>query len=340
MPVVRSYVDKFVSRLIERTGISPIHSSADIDAVEYVNYVAFDIIGDLVWGSSFGCLDGLTTHPWIQTINQFKAATIVVFAKLYPGLYKILMIITPASALSEIMEMWRITEQKVRERTAVSSNRPDTIGQLLEAEKDPTSETMSLEEIEVNFMMVLAAGSEWITTVVSGVVNYLLRNPTDLVAVTDEIRTSFTSDDEIEWPRLKCLTILNATLNEGMRLCPTIPDSMRRLVPAGEANVAGQALPAGTVVSVTPCASYRAERNFVDPERFLPDRWLSKTDDGVGVSKAAFNPFSLGPDNCPGQMLAWLELPMIMARLLWTFDISIPPGMDLPIWENQGIWWF
>lgn len=336
-PFVRSYVDKLVLKLNERIENSSSREFTDIDAVEWINYVAFDIIGDLVWGSSFGCLDGLTTHPWIQTISQFKAATIVVSAKFYPWLYTMLMAITPSSSLNEVMEMWRITEQKVRERIVAGSDRPDIIGQLLESERDPASESMSREEMEVNAMMLVAAGSESVTTVLTGLLNYLLRNPDDLAAVTNEVRTAFTSTNQIAGPKLKQLPILNATLNEGMRLCPTIPDAMRRNVPPSGGVVAGEVLPAGTVVSIPPWATYRAKRNFVDPERFLPVRWL---DDGVGDDKAAFHPFSLGPHNCPGQNLAWLELRLLLARLLWEFDVSTAPGVDLPLWEEQGIWWF
>lgn len=337
---MRSYVDKLIAKLNERMDKSSSRGVTDIDAVEWINYAAFDIIGDLVWGSSFGCLDGLTTHPWIQTVSQFKAATIVVSAKFYPWLYAVLMAITPSSALNEVMEMWRITEQKVRERIAVGSNRPDIIGQLLESEKDPTLESMGREEMEVNAMMLVAAGSESVTTVLSGLLNYLLRNPEDLATATREIRTAFGSAKEIAGPKLKQLPILNATLNEGMRLCPTIPDAMRRNVPPGGGTVAGQVLPANTVVSVPPWAAYRAKRNFVEPERFMPARWLRNSESGARDDKTAFNPFSLGPHNCPGQNLAWLELRLILAKLLWTFDASIPPGVDLPVWEEQGIWWF
>ncbi|KAG8168565.1 hypothetical protein KVR01_001314 [Diaporthe batatas] len=341
-PIVSMYVDKLVSKLNERIDNSESTSrdSANIDAVEWINYVAFDIVGDLVWGSSFGCLEGLTTHPWIQTVSQFKAATIVTSAKFYPWLYATLMAITPSSALNEVMEMWRVTEQKVRDRIATGSDRPDILSQLLECEKDSTSESMTREEMEVNAMMLVAAGSESVTTVLSGLLNYLLRNPKDLAAVTGEVRTSFSTDDRITGSRLKKLPLLNAVLNEGMRLCPTIPDSMRRNVPPGGATVAGEVLPPNTVVSVPPWASYRAKRNFNEPERFMPARWLSDSDSGLRDDKAAFNPFSLGPHNCPGQNLAWLELRLILAKLLWAFDLSVASGIELPRWEEQGIWWF
>lgn len=141
-PFVNAYVEKLISKLNARIGKSSSRGVTDVDAVEWINYVAFDIIGDLVWGSSFGCLDGLTTHPWIQTVSQFKAATIVTSAKFYPWVYTMLMAIAPSSALNGVMEMWRITEQNVRERIASGSDRPDIVGQILESEKDPTMLTV------------------------------------------------------------------------------------------------------------------------------------------------------------------------------------------------------
>jgi cytochrome P450 len=44
---------------------------------------------------------------------------------------------------------------------------------------------------------------------------------------------------------------------------------------------------------------------------------------------SAINPFSLGPRRCLGKDLAWLEMQLAMARLLWNFDIFmddvVPP---------------
>lgn len=237
--------------------------------------------------------------------------------------------------------MWKITEQKVRQRLVSNSNRPDLISTILAADKN-SMESMSSEEIEVNAMMIVAAGSESITTVLSGLINYLLRYPEKLQTLSNEIRTIFSSEKDIVATSLKNAPYLNAVLNEGVRLCPTIPDAMRRLVPAGGATVAGQFLPANTVVSIPPWASYRSGRNFANPAKFTLERWLP-VDEGSKYSpdsKIAFNPFSLGQHNCPGQNLAWLEMRLILSRLLWRFDLSIPPGVDLPQWESQGIWWF
>ncbi|KAK1138450.1 hypothetical protein N8T08_002506 [Aspergillus melleus] len=333
-PFVQSYIDRLFAKLDERS---------DVDVVEWINYLAFDIIGDLTWGSSFGCLDGLTYHPWIQTVSQFKAAIIVGGLKFYPAVYSFLMAITPASALNEVMEMWKVTEQQVRNRVASGVTRPDLVGTMLQSSKATGGEAMSPEEMEVNAMMIVAAGSESITTVITGVINHLLRDPKTHQTLVNILRSTFITEKEITASSLKNIPYLNGVLNEGMRLCPTIPDSMRRRVPAAGANIAGQFVSGGMVVSVPPWATYRSSRNFTRPNEFAPERWLdgaTRSDEFKGDVKAAFNPFSLGPHNCPGQNLAWLELRLILARLLWRYDLSTPPATELPEWESQGIWWF
>ncbi|KAJ6016850.1 hypothetical protein N7451_000229 [Penicillium sp. IBT 35674x] len=333
-PFIQSYVDKLFEKL---NGLLQNDKTSTVDVVEWLNYLAFDVIGDLTWGSSFGCLDGLTYHPWVQTVGQFKAAIVVGALKFYPPIYSLLMAITPPSALQAVMDMWKLTEQNVRERVASGASRPDLVGTMI------ASESMTQEEMEVNSMMIVAAGSESITTVLTGVINHLLRNPDKLNTVVQILRTTFPSEQEITGSALKSSTYLNAVLNEGMRLCPTIPDGMRRNVPVGGATIAGQFVPSGMVVSIPPFASYRASRNFTHAEKFAPERWLGEDVQSSrfqGDSKIAFNPFSLGAHNCPGQNLAWLELRIILARLLWRYELSIPPGVELPQWESQGIWWF
>ncbi|PWY74295.1 cytochrome P450 ClCP1 [Aspergillus heteromorphus CBS 117.55] len=337
-PFIQSYVDKLFSKLDEQIDSSPTPSpsapSTTIDLVEWINYLAFDLIADLTWGSSFGCLDGLTYHPWIQTVGQFKAAIIVGALKFYPALHALLMAITPSSALQPVMDMWRLTEQNVRRRASQSHpspspslSRPDLVGTML------ASAQMTPEEMEVNAMLIVAAGSESITTVLVGVINHLLRCPDTLSTLVTTLRSTFPREEDIVGSNLKSIPYLDAVLNEGMRLCPTIPDGMRRQVPPGGATVAGHPLPAGVIVSIPPFATYRAPRNFVHPADFAPERWLGGERFG-NERKDGFHPFSLGAHNCPGQNLAWLELRVILARLCWRYDLGVLDGAELPVWEE------
>ncbi|GLA63287.1 hypothetical protein AtubIFM54640_004427 [Aspergillus tubingensis] len=334
-PILQKYIDALFAKLdakITSSGPDSATQSADLDLVEWINYLAFDVIGDLTWGSSFGCLEGLRYHPWVQTVSQFKAAIVVGSMRFYPLLYRFMMAIAPADALKPVMEMWKVTDEKVAERVATTTSstttRPDFVGIMMQ------SGAMTQEEMEVNSMLIIAAGSESITTIITGVINYLLRDQMTLRELVDLLHDTFPTEKDITAIRLKSLSYLDAVLMEGMRLCPTIPDAMRRQVPRGGARVAGHFVPEGMIVSIPPFASYRAPRNFTGPGEFAPRRWLGED---MSKQKEAFNPFSLGSHNCPGQNLAWMELRLILARLLWRYDLA---GVDVPAWEKQGIWWF
>ena len=77
-----------------------------------------------------------------------------------------------------------------------------------------------------------------------------------------------------------------------------------------------------TFVSASGYASNRSPSNFpVDPARFDPTRWL-EPDGTLSKQSFAFYPFSLGPRNCIGRNLAYLEMRLILSRLLWHFDLE------------------
>jgi len=76
-------------------------------------------------------------------------------------------------------------------------------------------------------------------------------------------------------------------------------------------------------VSVVAWAASRSARNFKDPLKFDPDRWLNHN--GYDDFNA-YQPFSVGPRGCIGRSLANVEMRLVYARFLWNFDISIPEG--------------
>ena len=221
-----------------------------IDVLKWFNYTTFDIIGVLVWGSSFNCLDAVRYHPWIQVIAQFKTALIVGATKYYSPLDTILTMITPKSAMADLMQIWKTTEEKIAQRIELGPSHQDMISYMLPTNKSssPKDVRMSLPEVEINSMLIVVAGSESVTTVLTGIVNYLLRDITKLQALVHEVRSAFQSNEDITG--LSRLAYLSAVLHEGLRLCPSIPDGMRREVPEGSAVIAGHYLPQGTVVSI------------------------------------------------------------------------------------------
>ncbi|KAI4690247.1 hypothetical protein J4E81_007399 [Alternaria sp. BMP 2799] len=90
----------------------------------------------------------------------------------------------------------------------------------------------------------------------------------------------------------------------------------------------GYHFPAGTNFTGNMWAIHRHPRDFPDPDRFMPERFL----EGEGSAKKPYpnkygmNPFGWGRRQCSGQPLAEQGLLYSLARMIWAFDIL--PGLD------------
>ncbi|KAL8826319.1 MAG: hypothetical protein Q9191_003870 [Dirinaria sp. TL-2023a] len=71
--------------------------------------------------------------------------------------------------------------------------------------------------------------------------------------------------------------------------------------------------------------------NFREPMRFDPSRWLDAKSTDM---KEASQPFSLGARGCLGRNFALMEVNLILAKLLWKYDMElVDPSLD---WEGQS----
>ena len=92
-------------------------------------------------------------------------------------------------------------------------------------------------------------------------------------------------------------------------------------------------------VSVSQYAAYRLKANFHRPDDFIPERWLEGHDPVFSRdAKAVVQPFSIGPRNCIGMNLAYAEMRLILAKVLWNFDLSLD---EVKMKQQDGIGdWF
>ena len=93
-------------------------------------------------------------------------------------------------------------------------------------------------------------------------------------------------------------------------------------------------------MAVNQYPTYRSSRNFQDPHSFTPERFLSSNQDGRD-DLAAFQPFNIGRHSCVGVKFAYAELRLVLARLFYTFDVSLADGNDRWDWGDQDshIFW-
>jgi cytochrome P450 len=298
-------------------------------------------MGELCFGEPFGCLEQASATEWsTSVINVFVAATWTQAIRRITGVgtwFESLMtrLLVPSKAAA-----WRRTHlNNSREKTnrrLADSNRDHTdfIYQILKSE---SAKTLTQTEIVLNMGLFISAGTDTTATALTGWTYYVSTHPKVYTRLVSEIREACVTESDIIWSKVKELRYLEATLMEALRLFPPSPASQQRIVPRGGAAVDGYHLPAGTTVAVSPWSSTHSQLNFHEPDSFRPERWLGEDKKFAHDHLNASLPFGTGPRVCIGKNLAYMEMRLIAAHLLWNFDIEL--DRELREKENR-VWGF
>ncbi|KAH0845930.1 isotrichodermin C-15 hydroxylase [Fonsecaea pedrosoi] len=220
--------------------------------------------------------------------------------------------------------------QKVRKRIARGNDRDDFFGHIIGDDSNKPNELWLRAEAEI----LLAAGTDTTATSIGGMTYYLLQAPKTLEILQKEIRTTFTDHSEIDELSTQKLPYLNAVIEEALRLTPPLPINLPRTSPGG--LVDGDFIPKGYTMHRHP--KYWTEPDEFHPERFLPlSHPLYDTkfrNDNLEASK----PFLTGRHTCIGRNLAYLELRIILSKLVFLFDweatSTLGPGKDID-WKRD-----
>lgn len=204
--------------------------------------------------------------------------------------------------------------------------------------RDPvTGEKMHFEQFQSEAALLVAAGSDTTSTALSSLLFYLNYYPEVKAKLNAEIRSAFDDVDEIRTgSQLSSLHYLRACIDEALRMNPPVPSGLAREVLHNGMTLDGELVPEGTIVNVSLYGLHRDERYFPQPHKFIPERWIAGsktasfevTDELLAQSRGAFNPFSAGMRNCVGKNMAYQEMSIAMARLLFLYDMrfSSAPG--------------
>lgn len=336
-PLMTTYVDLLMQRLDERAGDK-------VDIMTWFNYTTFDVMGDLTFSESFNCLRDVNYHWWISLIfSNMKALAWTNVAKQVPGLTRLLMKLAPKDVIEKSLAHVELCKRQATKRLAENTDRPDIMSYIIRHNDKVTG--MSVPEIQANSYVLIIGGSETTATLLSGAVYFLLRNPSVMAKLTSEIRTAFKAESEISFVTVSKLQMFIAVLAESLRIYPPVPWKLARAVPPSGAIVDGSFVPGGTWVSICHYAAAHSSLNFTDPETFAPERWTGDPR-FANDRRDAHQPFSYGPRNCLGRNLAYMEMRLILARLLWNFDLELCPESmgwferqkTYILWEKDRLW--
>ncbi|PVH86386.1 cytochrome P450 [Cadophora sp. DSE1049] len=346
VPLINSYVDKLIDNLRRKANESG--GSTTLDVVKWYNYTTFDILGDLAFGEPFGCLEDDSLHPWITILfASIKDGSFVRTSNSFPQPIRSLIQKTaPKGEVDAQTEEYTFATKKVKARIqAGETKKADFMSYIL---KHNDERGMTMPEIESNAVLLILAGSETTATFLSGVTYCLLMNPPYYAKLRDIIRATFSDEASITPQVLNQIEFFTACIEEAFRIYPPVPQSGLPRITAPEGSfVDGRFVPGNTVVIVPQLPTYMSDNNFADPKKFAPERWL-KGDECPeryrGDNRKAMQPFSIGPRNCIGMNLAYFEIRLIFARMLWNFDFELMADsrdwMDqktFTLWEKKNL---
>ncbi|KAI4265999.1 MAG: hypothetical protein L6R38_009019 [Xanthoria sp. 2 TBL-2021] len=315
-----------VSQLV-RQATAPNHQAkgARVNLTDWLNFFTMDVIGDLAFGEPFGCLEAGEYHTWVRTLFSYlKGMSLAAAPRYYPTTEFLFNKLIPKSVIEGQKRHTHYANLRINRRLDMKTNRPDFITPFMR--NNVNFENMSRDEILSTFNFIIVGGSETTATTLTGIFNHLSKNKPVLNRLYDEIRSKYNREEDITIDSTsQGLPYLEAVLNEGLRICNPIPGGLPRVTPEGGDTYCGIYIPGGTRLANRTFAVNRSTRYFTNPDRFVPERWLSPEERPTEYKNdqlTASKPFSVGFHSCLGRPLAWVELRLVVIKLLWAFDLE------------------
>ncbi|KAM0328787.1 hypothetical protein ACHAQA_005201 [Verticillium albo-atrum] len=326
-PIIGRYVDLLLLRLhgqCTSKGEDGKSSSGVVDIKEYYNWTTFDAIGDLVFGESFGCLEANAQHPWVDAILSAVRQGAFMIGLVYLGFGEVVQLLMRLALATSVKRLSGYTDARLEARLAAKPGRVDLFEGVLRKREELG---LTFAHLAGNASLLVIAGSETTATLLSGATYLLASNREMLARVTQEVRESFETVEDINIASVGGLSYMLAVLNESFRCYPPVTCNLVRRIPEGGQTVAGNYVPEGILVEVQQWSANHSADNWVNPWSFQPERFLDSEE--VAAAKGnrfdALQPFSVGPRNCIGRNLAYAEMRLILARVLFDFDLELEP---------------
>ena len=219
--------------------------------------------------------------------------------------------------LAEIIEK---TRQELRADPTRAED-PRNFLEAMLAAKDSEGRPFSNEVVFGNAMTMLLAGEDTTANTLAWAVHFLLDAPAELAALrarVDEVLGEHRVPADMAATR--ALDDVEAIANETMRLKPVAPLMFYQNVP--EVTLGDLRLPPGSAVCVLTRVAAMDPARVDDPMVFRPARWRDGRLATEMQRSGVFVPFGSGPRICPGRSLALLEIRVVLATLLRSFELE------------------
>jgi retinoid hydroxylase len=216
-------------------------------------------------------------------------------------------------------------EQIIRQRQQAENPGEDALGLLIQA-KDEEGNSLSLEELKDQILLLLFAGHETLTSAIASFCLLTAQHP-DVLKKLREEQASLNPMGTPTLENLQAMTYLEQVLKEVMRLIPPVGGGFRSAIATFE--FAGYRIPKGWNIQYQIAQTHQDQDLYPESDRFNPDRFAPNN--SVDKSSFGYIPFGGGLRECIGKEFARLEMRLFAAKLLQHYKWELIPEQNLDL---------
>ncbi|KAF2499012.1 cytochrome P450 [Lophium mytilinum] len=279
------------------------------DVFNWWMLLASDVSAHLAFGESFKMVEGGKETEFIRVLKKLTKGAGIMVEMPFLRILRYL----PMKPVQEMFNandyIWREAARAVEFATSRTGEANIFRNVIEDSEKENT--TLNDLDVRMEAINIIIAGTDTTGTTLTYLTWAVLQRPALQRKLEEEVATlspDFTDADLIELP------LLNAVIQETLRLYGAAPSSLPRVVPKGGAKFGPQDsyVPEGTTVCTQAYTFHRDPAIWENPLKFDPTRFLCPQS---AEAKLAFHPFGAGARSCVGVHLARMELRYAAAML-------------------------
>ncbi|KAF6823235.1 cytochrome p450 [Colletotrichum plurivorum] len=333
-PIQRQHVERLINN-VRRSS----EKNVFVDLTPHMSRAIWDIVSDLSFGEpllkdQLAKFERLKTtfckvSPLLEALQVLLAVPgVQLFSKACIGLVPLLFWL-PTNVLPSAQLRKRCERKDLSEDFLTAIMRCRELGI-----------SMTEKELQSNASLLVMVGYDTTATSLSSTMNLLLRHPLYLAALKKELQFHFASTEEMSATSLAQLPLLNGCIQEALRLFPPANGKGTNRTSPG-AIIDNIYIPRGVNVSADMYTIQRSPLYWAQPDSFRPERWF---DNGPGTEfakdvRSSHCPFLLGPRMCIGRAVALQSMRMLLAQIIFCFDLEAAEDYD---WEknvpNSYLW--
>ena len=243
-------IDRHAQLLIEKLRLKAQEEKV-VNVTDELEYVAFDIAGEFAFSRSFECVTSEENRRQVHIVQlglrifTFRALKrILGISGLANFVENLAMSFRPKpNPFHNALAEW--TKSRLEDAYVERETRDLVDFAVRGAKKGKELSLVEAENAIGDFMM---AGTEAVATVVVAAVHHLTGNAQVMVELREELRAAAVEGPPVDFRVLAECNLLNAVIEESMRLAPGVPTSLPRVVPTGGVAIGGYFLPEGVSV--------------------------------------------------------------------------------------------